>query len=64
MVNEKKQLKLSNFCDTFDIPIKTAKHWIHTKGFPGYKIGDRWYVDIDSFYVWREKMHQASYKYA
>lgn len=61
---KKKQLKLPNFCDEFDIPRTTALKWIHARDFPAYNLCGHWYVDIDAFYDWRIKQHQISYKYA
>lgn len=62
--NEKKQLKLNNFCKEYDIPRATAIQWIHSKGFPSYKLCGHWYVDIEEYYKWREKEHTKCYKYA
>ena len=53
MTKYKKQLKLSNFCKEFDVARSTALLWIHSKGFPAYKIDGRWYIDIEEFYKWR-----------
>lgn len=58
---EKKQMKLNNFCKNFDIPRSTALEWIHILDFPAYKIGGRWYVDVDSYYNWREKENEKHY---
>lgn len=60
----KKQMRLSNFCREYDIPRTNAIELIHSKGFPAYKIGGRWYVDIDKYLRWREIEHIRSYKYA
>lgn len=60
----KKQMKLSTFCMEFDMPKSTAIQLIHSKGFPGYKLGKCWYVDIEKFYEWREIEHAKSYRWA
>ncbi len=60
----KKQMKLKNFCEEFDIPRSTATQWIHSAGFPAYNLCGHWYIDIDEYYIWRKKQHQSSYKYA
>lgn len=60
---EKQQMRLSTFCEEFEIPKNTVKLWIHSKDFPAYKIGKCWYVDIPQFYAWRTKQHSVSYKY-
>lgn len=61
---EKKQMKLTTFCDAFDVSRSTVELWIHSLGFPAYKISGHWYVDIPEYYEWREKEHKHSYKYA
>ena len=59
-----KMMKLSNFCAEYDIPRTSALELVHSAGFPAYKIGSRWYVDIPAFMKWREQGHRRSYKYA
>ena len=49
-----KQLKLSNFCEAYDIPRTTVMELIYREHLPAYKIGSRWYVDIPAFTKWRE----------
>ena len=50
-----RQMKLTRFMKEFDVEKKIAYEWIHIDGFPAYKIGGRWYVDIQKYYEWREK---------
>lgn len=59
-----KQMKLNNFCKTFDIPRTTVLKWAHSANFPAYNLCGHWYVDVSMFYKWREKQHIKSYKYA
>lgn len=60
----KKQLKLTHFCEKFDIPRTTALQWVHSANFPAYNLHGRWYVDIEKYYKWREAEHKNFYKYA
>ena len=41
-----KQMKLSHFCEAYDIPKSTALLWVHSADFPAYNLCGRWYVDI------------------
>ena len=50
----KKQLKLSNFCAEYDMPRTTVMELKYRENFPVYKIGSRWYVDLQKFLKWRE----------
>lgn len=59
-----KQMKLTNFCEEFDVPRSTALKWIHANGFPAYRLSGHWYIDIDEFYLWRKEEHTRCYKYA
>ena len=52
----RKQLKLNNFCDEYDMSRNTVLELIATRHFPAYKIGGRWYVDIDEFMDWRKNI--------
>lgn len=61
---EKKQMRLKTFCAEFDVPYTTAIEWVHSHGFPAYKLGKGWYIDIPDYYKWRRTMHINSYKYA
>ncbi len=61
---EMKQMKLNNFCKTFDIPRTTVLKWAHSNEFPAYNLCGHWYVDLKQFYKWREKQHSISYKYS
>ncbi len=61
---DKKMLRLKAFCEEYDIPYATGVQLVHSKGFPAYKIGRCWYVDIAEFMKWRTKEHRRSYKYA
>ena len=63
-VIEKKQMKLNNFCKSYDIPRTTALQWVHAVEFPAYKLCGHWYVDIPKYLKWREEQHIKSYKYA
>lgn len=51
------QMKLKNFCRTFDVSRTTVLKWIHDEGFPAYNLCGHWYVDIYQFYKWREAQH-------
>lgn len=59
-----KMMKLSTFCAEYGIPRTSALEMVHSHGFPAYKLGSRWYVDIPKFEAWREKEHRRAYKYA
>ncbi len=63
-MSEKKMMRLTHFCEEYDIPVQTARDWTHSKGFPAFKLGERWYVDIAMFEKWRERQHRQDYKYA
>lgn len=58
------QMRLCHFCEEYDIPRTTVLQWIHSKGFPAYRLSGRWYIDIKAFLEWREKEHKCSYKYS
>lgn len=60
---EKKQLKLNHFCEEYDIPRTTALKWIHSAGFPGYRIQGHWYVDVEKYEKWKKEQHLKSLKY-
>jgi len=57
-------MKLNHFCREFDVPRSTALEWIHSKGFPGYRLAGHWYIDIEEYYTWRVQEHMKCYKYA
>ena len=59
--NVKKQMKLKNFCQEYDIARTTVIEWVHSHGFPAYNLCGRWYVDIDKFLKWREKTHNKKH---
>ena len=59
-----KQMSLTDFEKYYGISPRLAQQWVHSKGFPAYKLGGMWYVDIPEFLKWREKEHLVSYKYA
>ena len=62
---EVRQVDLKTFRAMYGIPENTAERWIHSKkGFPAYKLGHKWYVDVKKFEKWREIEHVNSYKYA
>lgn len=61
---EKKMMRLKNFCEEYDIPRQTALDMIYSAGFPAYKMGARWYVDIPKFLKWREMEHRRSCRFA
>jgi excisionase family DNA binding protein len=61
---EVKQVDLKTFRQMFGIPEHTVQRWVHTKNFPAYKLGQKWYVDVKAFEKWRETEHANSYKYA
>ena len=65
-MTEKKilQADLKTFRELYCIPENTVREWVHTKSFPAYKLGSKWYVDIKRFEKWRETEHANSYKYA
>ncbi len=63
-MGEIKQMDLRAFREVYGIPENTAREWVHSKGFPAYKLGMKWYVDIPAFEKWRKEEHQRSYKYA
>ena len=57
-------MRLTTFCKEFDVDQRMAYEWVHSRGFPAYKIGGSWYVDLPKYYKWREQQHMKSYKYA
>ena len=59
-----KMMKLSTFCKEYDMPRTTAVELVHSSGFPAYKLGKCWYVDIPAFEKWRVQQHMRCYKYA
>ncbi len=61
---DKKQMKLTKFCESFDIPRTTALQWVHSQNFPAYNLMGRWYIDVDEYYLWRKKQHIKNYRYA
>ncbi len=61
---EVKQVDLKTFRAMYGIPENTVLRWIHLKGFPAYKQGRKWYIDIDKYEKWRNIEHINSYKYA
>lgn len=64
MICIKKQLKLKNFCEEYDIPRTTVLHWVHAKDFPAFNLSGHWYIDVEEYYKWREQEHRTSYAYA
>ena len=48
----------------YGIPENTVLRWIHVKGFPAYKQGHKWYIDVKAYEKWRATEHANSYKYA
>lgn len=56
----KKQMKLKNFCEVYDIPRSTALRWANgDTGFPAYNLFGHWYVDIEAYFSWRELAKKA-----
>lgn len=60
----KRQIDLKTFRDMYGISEDTVVRWVHSKGFPAYKQGRKWYVDIAKYESWREVEHINSYDYA
>lgn len=54
IITNKKQMKLKNFCEAFDIPRTTILKWVYEHGFPAYNLFGHWYVDIDEYYKWKQ----------
>lgn len=63
-MTELKQVDLKTFRKMYGINERKVKEWVHTKNFPAYKQGGKWYVDIPAYLKWRETEHKNSYKYA
>lgn len=63
-MTEVKQVDLKTFREMYCIPETTILRWIHTKNFPAYKQGHKWYIDVKAYEKWRETGHINSYKYA
>lgn len=63
-VPERKMMKLKTFEEVYDIDETTATRWAHSKTFPAYKLGGRWYVDIPKAEKWFVQEHANNYKYA
>lgn len=61
---EVKQMDLKTFREVYGIAEDTVLRWVHSKHFPAYKLGHKWYVDIKKFEKWREMEHSNGYKYA
>lgn len=61
---EVKQVDLKTFREMYGIPENTVLRWIHVKGFPAYKQGHKWYIDVKAYEKWRATEHANSYKYA
>jgi len=59
-----KQMQLNKFCEEYGMNRKTVERLIYGSGFPAYKIGGRWYIDIPAYEKWREIEHRKQYKYA
>ena len=59
---DKRQLKLNSFCEMFDVPRSTAFLWYDTSNFPMYKIGGRWFVDLEEYYEWRQEQLNRDYE--
>lgn len=57
---EKKQMRLSKFCYTYDIPRSTVMDWINYHGFPACLINKRWYIDVHKAVKWIE-IHSKKY---
>ena len=61
---EVKQVDLKTFREMYCIPETTILRWIHTKNFPAYKQGHKWYIDVKAYEQSRETEHPNSYKNA
>lgn len=59
-----KQMSLSKFIQEYGFSRTTMWRLINSSGFPAYKLGGRWYVDIPAYEKWREAEHRRQYKYA
>ncbi len=59
-----KQMSMPQFIESYNMPRRSVDQLIHTHGFPAYKLGGRWYIDIPAFEKWREQEHRKQYKYA
>lgn len=64
MATEIRQVNLATFREIYGIPEDTVLRWVHTKNFPAYKQGNRWYVDVKKYEKWRETEHRNSYRFA
>ena len=63
-MDEVKQMPLTQFMKEYSMPRSNVDRLIHTHGFPAYKLGGRWYVDIPEFKKWRVQEHRRQFKYA
>lgn len=59
-----KMMRLSTFCEEYDMPRTTVTDLVHSSDFPAYKLGKCWYVDVPAFEKWREEKHKRCYRYA
>lgn len=59
-----KQMALPKFVEEYGIPRTVVLQLIHSSGFPAFKIGGRWYIDIPCYEKWRELEHKRQFKYA
>ena len=57
-------MDLKTFRSEYGIPENTVLRWIHSKGFPEYKQGRKWYIDGIEYERWRTTEHINSYAYA
>ena len=59
-----KQMQLKQFCAEYGMTSRTVERLIYSNGFPAYKVGGKWYIDIEKYDRWREIEHRKQYKYA
>ncbi len=52
------------YFNIYNVARTTVLKWVHSDGFSAYNLCGHWYVDVDKFYIWRERQHKKSYKYA
>lgn len=50
----KQQMTIKTFAEEFDLSIPTLRRLIHIEGFPAYKLGGMWYIDVAEYRKWRD----------
>lgn len=57
-------ISLKEFCQRNGFNYDFGLQIMHRHNSPGYKIGRRWYVDLEKWEKCKEQIHAESYKWA